>query len=630
MTTERPDAETAPATEHPTQDNTTGGRENLRRLLPTFPTCPGVYLMKNAAEKIIYVGKAKDLRRRLTSYFRRDDQLPSKVRVMMPKVEKIDFLCTATEKEALLLEASLIKKYRPRYNIVLRDDKQYILFCLSKNHPFPALRLTRKVLRDGSIYFGPFTSALSARETKRVIDRLFPLRKCRDTVMANRVRPCLQYHIGRCLGPCCLPVSEEEYQAVVRQVELFLSGKSAELMSGLRTEMAAASDRLDFEQAARLRDSIKALTETIERQAAVLSSERNLDAVGVHSHESGVSLGIVFVRQGRIIDGRTFWFAGAEARSPEEETALTDAFLMQFYTAERFIPDRVITALGSRNKALAEALTDLRQGKVSVAKARGEQERRLVDIAAANAREGYRQHRHAGSVNLGRALGLEKPVRRIECVDASHIQGEGMRVGMVVFVDGQEEKNAYRLYTFPELEGSSDDYLALASFAARRMESGPPWPDLLLIDGGRGQLSAVERALREHGGQDIKLAALAKGETRRAGELGDVVFRPGRKNPLPIKGGSPELLFLQHVRDTAHRYVISRLRRHKRKTLLSSDLERLPGIGPKTARLLWEHFGNLENILQADMESLSALPGFGPKKTQTVHQALQSLRRPDA
>ena len=191
---------------------------------------------------------------------------------MMPKVRKIDFLCTATEKEALLLEASLIKKHRPRYNIVLRDDKQYILFSLSRTHPFPALRLTRKVSRDGSVYFGPFTSALSARETKRVIDRLFPLRKCRDTVMANRVRPCLQYHIGRCLGPCCLPVSEEEYRAVARQVELFLSGKSAELLSGLHAEMTEAAGRLDFEQAARLRDSIRALRDTVERQAAVLDT----------------------------------------------------------------------------------------------------------------------------------------------------------------------------------------------------------------------------------------------------------------------------------------------------------------------------------------------------------------------
>jgi len=598
-----------------------------RDILKTFPTCPGVYLMKNAAGRIVYVGKAKHLRRRLASYFQPEHRLPPKVRIMMPRVEKIDFLCTATEKEALLLEASLIKKHRPKYNIVLRDDKQYILFCLSRNHPFPALRLTRKVLRDGSVYFGPFTSALAARETKRVIDRLFPLRKCRDTVFSNRTRPCLQHHIGRCLGPCCLPVSEEEYRAVVRRVELFLSGKSGELMEGLRSEMMRLSDALDFEGAARLRDSIRALQDTIERQAAVLSDGRDLDVVGVGSSENGAALALVFVRQGRIIDGQNFWFPGETVETPEDETRLVDSFLSQYYNAERFIPARIVTALGGADPALEEALSDMRGGRVGVAKARGDQERRLADIAAANARaHAAAQRRSAASpADLGRALALAGEAERIECVDASHIQGEGMRVGMVVFVDGKEEKSAYRLYAFPELEGTADDYLALSAFASRRMQSGPPWPDLLLVDGGKGQLNAVERALAEHGGEHIALASIAKGDSRRAGELGDVIFRPGRKNPLALRPGSPELLFLQHVRDTAHRFVISRLRRHKRTAQLTSELDKLPGIGPKTARLLWERFGSVEAMTRAGAAELESLPGFGPRKAAALHARLQEL-----
>ncbi len=602
---------------------------SLRDLLPTFPTCPGVYLMKNAAGRIIYVGKAKNLRRRLASYFQKEERLPVKVRVMMPRVGKIDFLCTATEKEALLLEASLIKKHRPKYNIVLRDDKQYVLFCLARDHPFPALRLTRKVQRDGSVYFGPFTSALAARETKRIIDRLFPLRKCRDTVFANRVRPCLQYHIGRCLGPCCLPVAEDEYRAVVRRVELFLSGKSTELVTSLRAEMLAASERLEFEKAAAIRDSIQALQETVERQAAVLSDGRDLDIIGVHGHESGVSLAIVFVRQGRIIDGQTFWFAGALVESADDEISLTDAFLMQFYSSQRFIPGRIVTALGSADPALEDVLTDMRGAGVAVAKARGEQERRLVDIATANARADQRRHlRSPERVELGQALGLERDVSRIECIDASHIQGEGMRVGMVVFTDGREDKGEYRLYAFPELEGTADDYLALASFVRRRLESGPPWPDLLLIDGGKGQLRAVERAMEDAGASGLfSLAAIAKGETRRAGELDDVIFRPGRKNPLGIRSGSPELLLLQHIRDTAHRFVISRLRRHKRGIQLDSGLENLPGVGPKTARLLWERFGTLDAIRKATVDDLAALPGYGPRKAATLHGLLRQLER---
>ena len=598
-----------------------------RDILPAFPTCPGVYLMKNAAGRIVYVGKAKHLRKRLASYFQPEHRLAPKVRVMMTRVESIDFLCTSTEKEALLLEASLIKKHRPKYNIVLRDDKQYVLFCLSRNHPFPALRLTRKVLRDGSVYFGPFTSALSARETKRVIDRLFPLRKCRDTVFSNRTRPCLQYHIGRCLGPCCLPVPEEEYRQVVRRVELFLSGKSDELMDGLHAQMMRKSDELDFEGAARLRDSIRALRETVERQAAVLTDGRDLDVVGVHGGDGGSALALVFVRQGRIIDGQTFWFAGASVETPEEAAGLTYSFLMQYYTAERFIPARIVTPFGSPDPALEEVLADMRGGRVSVNKARGDQERRLVDIANANAgAHSARQRRVAATPEeLGRVLGVAGEVERIECVDASHIQGEGMRVGMVVFVDGREEKSAYRVYSFPELEGTADDYLALASFVARRVKSGPPWPDLLLVDGGKGQLAAVERAMAEHGAPDLPLAAIAKGMSRRAGELGDVVFRTGRKNPLNLKAGSPELLFLQHVRDTAHRFVISRLRRHKRAAQLSSELDNLPGVGPKTARLLWEHFDSIQAMAEAKAEDLARLPGLGPKKAAALHAKLKSL-----
>ena len=599
-----------------------------REVLPTFPTGPGVYLMKGTGGKIVYVGKAKNLRRRLSSYFQNKERLPGKVQVMMTKVQSIDFLCTATEKEALLLEASLIKKHRPKYNIVLRDDKQYILFCMDRNHPFPALRLTRTVKRNGSIYFGPFTSALSARETKKVIDRLFPLRKCRDTVFRNRVRPCLQYHLGRCLGPCCLPVSTEEYAAVVRRVELFLSGKSAELLASLKTEMLAASEQLAFEQAARLRDSIKALQETIERQAAVLSTVRDVDVIGVHAHGTGSSLAIIFVRQGRIIDGRSFWFGGVRIEDPQDEIQLTDSFLSQFYTQDRFIPQRIVTALGSHDPALHDVLSDLSKTKVVVAKARGEQERRLVEIATANARSDQRGvHRQNVDLQvLARVLQLDVAPERIECIDASHLHGQGMRVGQVVFIHGLEEKSAYRLYTFPALEGQADDYLALASFVERRLASGPPWPDLLLIDGGKGQLRAVEQALKECGQENLfSLVAIAQSGSRRAGELEDLVFRPGRKNPLPIKAGSRELLFLQHVRDTAHRFVLSRLRQHARGQQLNSKLEMLPGIGPSTAKLLWDHFGSMEAMTNASLQDLQTLPGIGPKKARLLHEQLQKL-----
>jgi excinuclease ABC subunit C len=592
-----------------------------------FPHDPGVYLMKNRQGRIIYVGKAKDLRRRVASYFRSENRLTPKVRVMMPQVENIDILRTGTEKEALLLEASLIKKHRPKYNVVLRDDKQYILFKLDRQTDYPALRLTRKVVRDGSVYFGPFTSAFSARQTMKLINRIFPLRKCGDKVFRNRVRPCLQHHIGRCLGPCCLPVSVKEYREVVRQVELFLSGRSRDLVAGLNTEMEAAAEALEFEKAALLRDQIRSIESVTEKQAAVVPGGRDMDIIGVQPGKDGLHLGMVFVRRGSLLDGRNFSWPGVFPDSEQEAAEIVSSFLLQFYGPEKFIPDRVVLPFPLEDPAVQEVLTDLRGKRVWVSMARDHRERRLVEIAAANAVRDVPEAGRSGlDDRLGRALGLGGPVTRIECVDASHLGGEGMRVGKVVFENGTPRKEDYRVYTFPEMEGEGDDYKALAAFVQRRIVSGPPWPDLLLVDGGRGQLSMVERALLESGGENLfDLASIAKGETRRAGEMEDRIFRPGRKNPVNLKSGSPELLFLQQVRDAAHRFVISRLRRHKRTAMLDSSLERLPGVGPATAGLLWDRFGSVQAMREATVGELREIPGIGPKKAEQLQKALQRV-----
>lgn len=618
-----------------------------------IPLTPGVYLYKDADGRILYVGKARVLRRRVMSYFR-EEGLPAKTLAMLRHAVSLETLSTTTEKEALLLEASLIKKHRPHYNIVLRDDKQYALFRLSCRHPFPRLEVVRAARRDGARYFGPFTSSTAARETWKLIHRVFPLRRCTDRAMRNRVRPCLYHHIGQCPAPCMESITPEAYHVGVQRVVDLLSGRSGELVKELRREMTSAAEALDFERAAVLRDQIRAVERTVERQGAVLPGGGDLDVIGLHAAETGLALAVVFVRGGTLIDGRAFFWPGLEF---EDAPELLRTFLVQFYGPVTPPPrivlpwlpeDGDVPAVASEEGAAADpdaeaeaedslavveqTLSELRGGSVRVAAPRSPEENRLVDVAAANAGEEARRRRETPlAERLAAALHLAAPPVRIECVDVSHTSGQQTRVGMVVFEDGRPLTSAYRAYAMPD--GTSDDYAVLAAWVGRRLESGPPWPDLLLIDGGRGQLSAVGRALAEAGkGNLFALAAIAKARDaqghadRRAGNIADRIFLPGRANPLPLREGSPELLFLQHVRDTTHRYAIGRHRRARAGAALSGELMRLPGIGPQTARLLWDHFGSITAMTAAGLEELVALPGIGKRKGQKLWEKLQGLK----
>jgi len=599
-----------------------------------FSLEPGVYLMKTAQGRILYVGKAKCLRKRLASYFRSGSRLTPKTQALVARVERIDTLVTATEKEALLLEESLIKKHRPRYNVLLRDDKQYVLFRLDKHKDFPRLVMTRKVIRDGAVYFGPFTSSVAARETWKIINKVFLLRKCGDHAFANRVRPCLYHHMGQCLGPCVNDVDRDEYRRHVVRVEMLLSGRSGELVATLEAEMRTAAEALEFERAAVLRDQIAAVRRTLERQTAVLHEERDMDVLALAPTENGLSLGLLFIRQGRLLGQKSFHFPGLGL---EEGPEVVSSFLAQYYTATRYIPPRIVTPCPLSNPdepesdegdSVVQLLVERRGGLVILAEPRSLPEKELIETARKNAQQAIRPaERQPIAGLLARRLGLPAEPRRIECVDVSHLGGQGLRVGQVAYQDGEPLKDAYRLYAFPELEGTSDDYLALASWAKRRVESGEPWPDLALIDGGRGQLAAVERALAEAGRPGLfELASIAKAG-RSKGELEDLIFRPGRKNPLPLKPGSPELLFLQRLRDAAHDYVLGRQRQGRRRQALQSELLSLPGIGPKTARLLWERFDSLEAMLQAGPDEIKAIPGLGGKRAERILAALGSLAK---
>lgn len=659
-------------------------------VISSIPDTPGVYLFKDAAGRILYVGKAKHLRRRVASYFREaaegapPPQTP-KTLAMLRQAERLDTLSTTTEKEALLLEASLIKKHRPRYNIVLRDDKQYVLFRLQKKHPYPRLDIVRAVRRDGAQYYGPFASAGAARATWKAIHRAFPLRRCTDRALENRVRPCLYHFIGQCLAPCVIDVPRDDYAALVHRVEMLLSGRSGELVGQLRDEMESASESLEFERAAVLRDQIRAVERTVERQAAVLPGGGDLDVVGIVDTGGGLGLGVLFVRQGAVLDGRAFLWPGLGF---EEAPELLLSFLGQFYGPHSAIPARIVVpwlpvtdgvdGVGADGKdgpngaddaplppqaatdmslrAIEEALADLRGGPVRIVAPRSPEENRLVDMAAANAREHARRETEAPLPDLlARALHLSAPVRRVEAVDISHTGGRSTRAGMVVFEDGRPVRDAWRAYAFDRPADHSaaypaahptdhpadhetptftagDDYAALAEWARRRIASGPPWPDLVLIDGGRGQLSAVHRAIREAGGEGLfALASIAKARTedgrtdRRAGNVADRIFLPGRANPLPLRDGAPELLFLQHVRDAVHDFAIGRHRRARAGAALTGELQRVEGVGPKTARLLWDRFGTLAAMREADEKELAEVPGIGPRRARQIHQRLKEM-----
>lgn len=596
-----------------------------------YPDAPGVYLMKDDSGKVIYVGKAISLKKRLYTYFRQMDKHTPKTRIMVSNIADIDLLLTSTEKEALLLEASLIKKHHPRYNIVLRDDKQYVLFRLDKKNAYPRLSMTRKVLRDGSVYFGPFTSSVAARATWKLLGKVFPLRKCSDGTFKNRVRPCLYHHIGQCWAPCTKDVDREAYRALVNRVELFLSGRTGEMLGRLEKEMRQASEALDFEKAAELRDQIQAVKKTVERQVAVLGRSLDRDVVALAPTSTGLGLGLLFIRQGRLLDQKTFHWPGLTL---DEGPEVMESFLAQFYKSTRFIPPKLLLPMTPENDTLEEVISDRRQKPVHLAEPSTREEKELVELARRVAAGALDRSSEPEITELvQKSLKLPVMPDRIECVDVSHLGGKGMRAGMVVFLDGRREPEASRMYSFPELEGSGDDYAALAAWAGRRVESGPPWPDLVLIDGGKGQLAAVERGLDESGlsAEDRancwQLASIAKGPSRRAGELEDRIFRPGRKNHMPLKPGSKELLFLQSVRDTAHRYVIGGQRKARKKAVFNSQLSSLPGIGPKTARLLWDRFGSLEAMVQAGPDELASMPGIGKKRARSLAEVLQRLSR---
>lgn len=636
-----------------------------------IPTSPGVYLYKDKGGRIIYVGKARNLKKRVLSYFRPDEQLTAKTRAMMSHAVSVEFLTTSTEKEALLLEASLIKKHRPHYNIVLRDDKQYILFRIAVKSAYPRLEAVRKVKKDGAHYFGPFTSSQAARETWKTLHSVFPLRRCSDRAMKNRVRPCLYHHIGLCLAPCSGEVSQEAYFEIIQKVELLLSGKSRELLENITRKMEEASENLEFEEAAKLRDQKFAIEKTLEKQGVVFHNGADMDVMGLCSRGDGLALAVLFVRGGQVIDKAAFFWAGLVM---EDANELLLGFLTQFYSQDKDIPPRIVLpwtltaekeesvespaligALGADYalqeheedlESIAAMLSEWRGANVRIVAARTKDDEKLVEIAKNNARETVYKRSDLGmDERLASLFKVQEPIRRIECVDVSHTSGTATKVGLVVYQDGKPHKTDYRVWNMENTNG--DDYLALAQWAKRRAEHGAPWPHLLLIDGGRGQVNVVHASFQEFfsavhvrdsqsfdledGQLPFVLAGIAKARDgqghadRRAGNVADRIFLPDRTNPLPFKEGSSELLFLQSIRDATHDFAIGRHRQARSKQGLDAQLLHLPHVGQETAKLLWQHFKSIEEMKKAGVEELMKLPKVGRKKALQLRDSLQKL-----
>ncbi len=636
-----------------------------------IPTSPGVYLYKDKGGRIIYVGKARNLKKRVLSYFRPDEQLTAKTRAMMSHAVSVEFLTTSTEKEALLLEASLIKKHRPHYNIVLRDDKQYILFRIAVRNAYPRLEVVRKVKKDGAHYFGPFTSSQAARETWKALHSVFPLRRCNDRAMKNRVRPCLYHHIGLCLAPCSGEVSQETYFEIIQKVELLLSGKSRELLEMITRKMEEASENLEFEEAAKLRDQKFAIEKTVEKQGVVFHNGADMDVMGLCSRGDGLALAVLFVRGGQVIDKAAFFWAGLVM---EDANELLLGFLTQFYSQDKDIPPRIVLpwaltaekeesvespaligALGADYalqeheedlESIAAMLSEWRGANVRIVAARTKDDEKLVEIAKTNARETVYKRSDLGmDERLAALFKVQEPIRRIECVDVSHTSGTATKVGLVVYQDGKPHKADYRVWNMENTNG--DDYLALSQWAKRRAEHGAPWPHLLLIDGGRGQVNVVHASFQEffsavhvrdsqsfdleEGRLPFVLAGIAKARDeqghadRRAGNVADRIFLPDRTNPLPFKEGSSELLFLQSIRDATHDFAIGRHRQARSKQGLDAQLLHLPHVGQETAKLLWQHFKSIEEMKKAGVEELMKLPKVGRKKALQLRDSLQKL-----
>jgi excinuclease ABC subunit C len=588
-----------------------------------IPQGSGVYLFKDASGRVLYVGKAVNLKHRLASYLKTPDRHDPKTALMLKKMARVDVILTATGREALILERNLIKEHRPRYNVMLRDDKNYLCLRLDLKESFPALRFVRRFHPDGALYFGPYASAGMARETLKVMKQAFGVRTCKERRLAPRSRPCLEYQLAHCLGPCAGRVTEGAYRQAVQEAVLFLKGKGGNLLKRLKAEMAQASEDLDFERAAVLRDRVKAITGTLERQDMARPIFKDQDVLGLAEDPDAALITVLQVRGGLVTGSREYFF-------PElpPDGDLLGAFLKQYYTEGRPMPEELLLPLDVPDRRLLEALFSEEKGaKVQVLAAPGGDRGRLLALAADNARATLVRRCNppepgAALQDLQNRLKLDHIPVRLECLDISTLQGEQPVGALVAFGNGVPDKARYRRFKIREVTGQ-DDYAMLREVVMRHYgKEDQERPDLLVVDGGRGQLNVVVQTLKELGLSDISVVGLAKATEQQGRPVRDRLFLPGRKNPLFLPANAPGWLLLLKLRDETHRFAITYHRKRARQAMVASALDRIPGIGPVRRKRLLEYFTNLEAIKAATIEQLADLPGFNQKVAESLKAGL--------
>ena len=615
----------------------------LEEKLANLPTRPGVYQHKDAQGKVLYVGKAKNLRSRVRSYFRDGRPREGRLRALVSKIEDVELIVTDTEAEALLLENNLIKQLRPRYNVNLKDDKTYPYICITAER-FPRVFPTRRLRRDGSKYFGPYTDVKSMKRMLRTIRSIFKLRTCTlnlapEPIAAGKYQACLEYHIKKCAAPCVGYQTEESYNQTIEQVEKLLNGHTGELIGLLKDEMTRLAETMRFEEAAELRDQITALETYSEKQKVVSEEDvdRDLFALAL-DREEDVACGVLFkVREGKIIGRRHKYLRRLEGR---EEGELMQALLENYYTEAAFFPDEVFLSHAPGDPEPLEAFLREGRGKKVPLKTpeRGEKAS-LMRMAEANARllvdewklqkakseEGRIPHAVKA---LQRDLHLKSLPRRIECFDISHLGGTGTVASCVVFEDGKPKKSDYRTYKIRTVEsGKPDDFQSMREVVARRyrrvLEENGPWPDLVVIDGGKGQLSSSVEALEREGVYG-KFAVV--GLAKRLEE----VFFPGDTEPVLIPRTSSSLQLLQRVRNEAHRFAVTFQRKQRQKSTLHSELLEIPGVGEKTVRKLLSTFGSVKRVKQASEKDLADVVGPAAAKKIVAHYEEQEAGKTES
>jgi len=582
----------------------------LEAKLKNIPAGPGVYLYKDDAGQTIYVGKAKSLRNRVRTYFQLSADFDVRKDQMMDGIEDVEFIVTDTEGEALALENNLIKQCKPKYNILLRDDKTYPYIKLTINEPCPRAVITRRVRKDGAAYFGPFFPAGLARKTLKLIERYFLIRNCNIQIDGRRPRPCLQYYIHRCLGPCVEGLTTfEQYQEAVKDVKLFLEGRNNDLIKRLHMKMEEASAAQQYELAAHYRDAIDTMETLAERQKMAVMGYDDIDIFGFHQEEHMVAVSIFHMRGGRVVDKReVFW----EDQFNFDSGEFFQSVLKQYYVDAPFIPVEIhVPADFEDRDVLEQWLSERRGRKVEIRTPQRGAKRELMELVHRNARLSFLQRFRAAmpspaaiSKEIEEALDLEKPPRRIECFDISNLQGSDVVASMVVWEDGRMKKSDYRRFIIRSLSGQPDDFQSMREVVTRRykriQEEGLPMPDLVLIDGGIGQLHAAQSALDELNIVDQALSSIAKKE--------EIIYIAGREDePIVLERRSPVLRMIQQIRDESHRFAITFHRERRGRRTLTSELSEISGIGLKTTQKLLTHFGSLANIREATVQDLQGV-----------------------